>query len=48
MEMMMSECSKSDECYRGQHDQCDGCNLNSPMGCNCPCHFEDEEEEEET
>ena len=33
--------SKSDECYEGRHEDCDGCNLNSHLGCECECHYED-------
>ncbi len=27
-----------DECQRGDHGSCDGCCLDSVMGCTCPCH----------
>ncbi len=35
---------KSDECYRGKHDQCDGCCLDSVSGCECECHFVETED----
>ena len=31
----------SEDCELGQHDLCDGCNLDSAAGCECPCHDED-------
>jgi len=32
---------KSDECWQDRHDDCDGFCLDSPMGCECECHFEE-------
>ena len=28
----------SDECIDGRHEQCDGCCLDSMLGCGCQCH----------
>lgn len=29
---------KSDYCWHDLHELCDGCCLDSPMGCECRCH----------
>lgn len=34
----------SEECERGKHDFCDSTNLNSPLGCECDCHWRDDDE----
>jgi hypothetical protein len=37
---------KSDECFDGNHSQCDGTNLNNPMLCECWCHDEDDSDDD--
>ena len=44
-EEYMSE--RSDYCWMGEHESCDGCNLGNVMGCLCPCHYEEEEKEKD-
>jgi hypothetical protein len=30
----------TDECHLGNHEDCDGVCLDSPMGCECDCHLD--------
>lgn len=34
----------SDYCEDGQHEDCDGCNLDNAAGCLCSCHYDKDDE----